>query len=337
MPMLLSSRPSKAHWKSELFVLHCCRLGRLLTGSRFRLACMQTIFMDFEFAAAQNAEEALWTAHTNINSEYRRCAGRLKQASHAVERRKLDKLYNNFLRVSQKFYKGYIQRISARYDIPELKRVALGMEMEQLEASDAVSPVPSELQAKVLRSCHATLIRLGDLARYRTQAKQKNSSYDSALVCYNLAHHLMPSSGFAFHQMGIVNLDQANHLDVVYHFYRAWAIKSPHPNAKQNLEMEFKSILSPDSSKTKNTTPSVQDAFSMWFLRLHARFYKGEQFPQHKELENEVIHRLELAAKNPSSRDDVLKMMLVNISAHHVASSRYTGKFPIVHFKRAYL
>lgn len=287
---------------------------------------MQTLFLDFEFAVDENTEEILWNLHTSINSEYRRILGRLKSQSQAVERRKTEKLYTGFLRIAQKFYQGYIQRLSARYDIPELKRVARGIEVEQMAGGDLISPVPSELNAKVLRSCHATLIRLGDLARYRVQAKHKNSGYDMALTYYTLAQHLLPKSGFAFHQMGIVSLDQGNHLDGVYHFYRAWAIKFPHPNAKTNLEMEFKSLQQPSSNKSKHTSSGPQDAFIMWFVRLHALFYKGEVAPQHKELEREVIHRLEMAAGNGSCRDIILKMSLINMAAQHIAALKCSGK-----------
>ncbi|XWW97581.1 hypothetical protein V2A60_005565 [Cordyceps javanica] len=290
------------------------------TLEKFRLACVQTVFLDFEYAANENTEEILWNLHTSINSEYRRILGRLKSSSQAVERRKTEKLYTNFLRIAQKFYQGYIQRLSARYDIPELKRVARGIEVEQMTASDLISPVPSELNAKVLRSCHSTLIRLGDLARYRVQAKHKNSGYDMALTYYTLAQHLLPKSGFAFHQMGIVSLDQGSHLDGVYHFYRAWAIRYPHPNAKSNLEMEFKSLQQPGSNKSKHASSGPQDAFTMWFVRLHALFYKGEAAAQYKELEREVIHRLEMAAANGSCRDIILKMSFINIAAQHIAT-----------------
>ncbi|KAM3443133.1 hypothetical protein NHJ13734_002019 [Beauveria thailandica] len=290
------------------------------TLEKFRLACVQTVFLDFEYAASENTEEILWNLHTSINSEYRRILGRLKSSSQAVERRKTEKLYTNFLRIAQKFYQGYIQRLSARYDIPELKRVAKGIEVEQMTASDLISPVPSELNAKVLRSCHSTLIRLGDLARYRVQAKHKNSGYDMALTYYTLAQHLLPKSGFAFHQMGIVSLDQGSHLDGVYHFYRAWAIKFPHPNAKSNLEMEFKSLQQTSSNKSKHVSSGPQGAFIMWFVRLHALFYKGETAPQYKELEREVIHRLEMAAATGSCRDIVLKMSFINIAAQYIAS-----------------
>lgn len=282
---------------------------------------MQTIFLDFEYAVDEHAEEALWSLHILINKEYKSVVSRLKNASHAVERRKAEKIYNNFLRVAQKFYKAYIQRLSARYDIPELTRVARGIDVEPMVADDAISPVAAGLHDKVLQSVHATLIRLGDLARYRVQAKEKKSGYDTVLTYYGLAHQLVPDNGYAYHQMGIVSLAQDNHLDIVYHFYRSWAIKSPHPNAEQNIEREFKAVQS-----VKQAAAKPQDALIMWFVRLHAFYYKGEQFAQQKELEGEVAHRLKLAIEDPESRIMLLTMTMVNMSAHYIASQRYNEK-----------
>ncbi|KAH8129284.1 hypothetical protein ACSS6W_001683 [Trichoderma asperelloides] len=290
---------------------------------KFRLACVSTIFLDFDFAISQKTEEYLWLIHTSINAEYRRILGRLKQSSHAVEKRKVEKMYNNFLRIAHKFYKGYIQRLSAYYDIPELKRIAQGIELDQLVVEDKVSPVSEDLQRKVLYSCHLTLVHLGDLTRYRVQARHKNSGYEGALLYYGLAHHLQPQSGFAFHQMGIINLEQGNHLDVVYHFYRALAVKSPHPNAQTNLEAEFKTVLAPNGSKSRHNVTAPQDHFTMWFVKLHAYFYKGEVFRPQEELEGEVMHRLEMACRNPASSNALLKMAQVNMLAHCIASAQY--------------
>ncbi|PHH87605.1 hypothetical protein CDD83_8631 [Cordyceps sp. RAO-2017] len=288
---------------------------------QFRLACVHTIFIDFEYAVAENTEEALWGLHISINSEYRRTLGRLKHSSHPVERRKAEKMYNNFLRIAQKFYKGYIQRLSARYDVQELRIVATGIDLEHMKAGDIISPVPGDLSRMVLESCHSTLIHLGDLARYRSQAKHRSPGFETALTYYGLARHLVPHSGFAFHQMGIVNLDQGNHLDVVYHFYRAWTVELPHPNAKSNLESEFKSLRLPNAAKGgRNHASASGDAFSTWFVKLHALFYVGEKFSQQKELEEEVMHRLEMACRDAASGDTLLKMALVNISAHDIAS-----------------
>ncbi|GAB0131943.1 hypothetical protein EsDP_00000395 [Epichloe bromicola] len=123
--------------------------------------------------------------------------------------------------------------------------------------------------------------------------------------------------------MGIVHLDQGNHLDVVYHFYHSWAVESPHPNARVNLEAEFKSLQLPNSAKSRHSASGTQDAFPMWFVRLHALFYKGEDFPQQAELEGEIMHRLEMACHSESSSGTLLKMALVNIAAHHVAAANY--------------
>ncbi|KFA63451.1 hypothetical protein S40285_00320 [Stachybotrys chlorohalonatus IBT 40285] len=286
---------------------------------KLRLACVQTIFLDFEYAFAQEAERHLWQCHTSINSEYRSILGRLKNSPNAVEKRKIEKTYNNFLRIAQKFYRGYIQRLAARYDIPELKRVAQGIEVETIPNADTISPESQDLRRHVLHSCHSTLVRLGDLARYRIQARHKKSGYDTALTYYSLAHDLMPASGFAIHQMGIVNVDEGNHLDAVYHLYRAWVAANPHPMAINNLECEFK-VLRVQSSARNLGQSTPRDVLSMWFVKLHANFYKGEVFQAHKELEGEVIHRLEMVARQPDATKTLLKMVLINISAYHVAS-----------------
>lgn len=140
------------------------------------------------------------------------------------------------------------------------------------------------------------------------------------LTYYGLAHQLVPDNGFAYHQMGIVSLAQDNHLDIIYHFYRSWAIRAPHPNAEQNVQQEFKAV---QSSVTKPGSNRAQDAFIMWFVRLHAYFYKGELFVQQKELETEVLHRLKLSIEDPESRTMLLTMAMVNMSAHFIASKKY--------------
>lgn len=143
-----------------------------------------------------------------------------------------------------------------------------------------------------------------------------------ALLYYDLAHDLMPTLGDAHHQMGMIYTEEHNHLLVVYHLYRSLAIEFPHGNSTRNLEIEFKQLLQ-SSTPSRRTGPiDPNDAFSNWFVKLHARFYKGEQFSQQAELENEVLHRLELMLKKPATLDVILKMVLINIAAYYVAKSR---------------
>jgi protein SMG7 len=306
-----------------------------LTKSRLRLTCMATIFLDFEYAVSQAAEDVLWNLHLSINAEYRRVLGTLKQNSHAVERRKVENKYNNFLRIAQQFYKGYIQRLSQRYDIKELRRIAHGMDVAHKKPADAIDNVPADLQVKLLMSCHSTLIRLGDLARYRIQARHKKSGYDTALTYYGLANNLVPHSGYGFHQMAIVNSDEGNHLDVVYHFYRALAVKEPHPMAQQNLEAKFKGLQSSKGPQSSNTSssrgkkgqPSDEDHLITWFVRLHALFYRGDIFSsQHNEMETEAVHRIEWSVTESGQLQNLLKMSLVNMAAYTVACEKYDSE-----------
>ncbi|KAF4970192.1 hypothetical protein FSARC_2709 [Fusarium sarcochroum] len=326
---------------------------------KFRLACVQTIYLDFEYAVAERTDHAMWTVHTSINNEYRRTLGRLrhlaqnsdkqktdktanekrngdkskgekqnapkqKNDKRNVEKRKFGDKYLGFLHVAQEFYKGYVQRLSARYDIPELKRIAQGIEVDGSSTSDAISPVPNQIYPLVLNSCHFTLICLGDLARYQVQSGLKKSSYRTALAYYSLAHDLKPDSGFPFHQMGIISLEEGKDLDVLYYFYRSIATADPHPNAKQNLESKFKTILQPDKNPPKKQARGPSDAFVTWFTKLHASYYRDETMAGSSELEREVLHRLDMASKNPNHFEVLFKMALINMSSYYVASQKFT-------------
>ncbi|KAF4467647.1 SMG7 [Fusarium albosuccineum] len=326
---------------------------------KFRLACVQTIYLDFEYAITERTDQAMWTVHTSINNEYRRTLGRLrhlaqnsdkqkadKAASEKrngdkpkgdkqnapkqkndrrnVEKRKFGEKYLGFLHVAQEFYKGYVQRLSARYDIPELKRIAQGIEVDGSSSSDIISPVPGQIYPLVLNSCHFTLICLGDLARYQVQTGLKKSSYRIALAYYSLAYDLKPDSGFPFHQMGIISLEEGKDLDVVYYFYRSIATADPHPNARQNLESKFKTILQPDKNPSKKQTRGMSDPFVTWFTKLHASYYRDEVMSYSSELEREVLHRLDRAAKGTDHVEVLFKMTLINISSYYVASQKFT-------------
>ncbi|KAM5351545.1 hypothetical protein ACJ41O_004268 [Fusarium nematophilum] len=326
---------------------------------KFRLACVQTIYLDFEYAVAERTDHAMWTVHTSINNEYRRTMGRLRHLAQNekhkadkvasdkrngdkargekqnapkprgekrnVEKRKLGEKYLGFLHVAQEFYKGYIQRLTARYDIPELKRIAQGIDVDGSSSSDVISPVPGQIYPLVLNSCHFTLICLGDLARYQVQTGLKKSSYRIALAYYSLAYDLKSDSGFPFHQMGIISLEEGKDLDVVYYFYRSIATADPHPNARQNLESKFKTILQPDKNPSKKQTRGPSDAFVTWFTKLHASYYRDEVMSGSSELEREVLHRLDMASKSATHFEVLFKMALINMSAYYVASQKFTG------------
>ncbi|KAI4131969.1 MAG: hypothetical protein LQ338_000953 [Usnochroma carphineum] len=100
-----------------------------LTASRYRRVCQDQIFDNFESVTSKNIEGKLWDAHIRVNGRFRKrlayFRGLKGKEKKPVERRKTAKLYLDFVKSSQRFYRGYIQRlVSLSGGIPELQDVA---------------------------------------------------------------------------------------------------------------------------------------------------------------------------------------------------------------------
>ncbi|KAI1131489.1 hypothetical protein F5Y10DRAFT_59059 [Nemania abortiva] len=292
------------------------------TMAEFRLACMKVIFQDFEYAVEKKVENFLWQSHIFLNSEYRKALGRLNAPSQVVQRRKLDKLYRGFLKTSEQFYTVYVQKLAHRFSIPELEQLAHKAEAQPTE--QPAENVASALRALVLKSCHMTLVHLGDLARYRCQLTDKFSrtAFAAAVDYYGLAHVLDPDDGSAHHQLGVLHQTGSQHFDIVYHFHRAIAVSKPHGLALQNLKQEFKNPEN-SSQARKGSSKDQSQAMVTWFVRLHAFFFHGKHFSQQSELEEEVLHRFDLALKNDDPDNTLLlKMILINMAAYDISTEK---------------
>ncbi|KAL2019524.1 hypothetical protein VTK56DRAFT_9558 [Thermocarpiscus australiensis] len=291
----------------------------------YRLACIETIWPDIRAAKEKAAEDALWLTHTQVTKAYRNVLGRLQGHDHVVLRRKVEKLYSTFLKTAQYFYRGYLQRVCARYDMKDLKRIARGAELEEMPVPDVdkVDAAAAQLEEVVKASCHKTLIYLGDLSRYRTLLRPKDRKWDGALAYYFLANDLVPESGYGHHQCAVIYGETEDHLQIVYHLHRALACDMPHPNAPTNLEREFRDLLKRKGSVTKH-------ALVTWFVKLHAFYFQGKEFAERKELESEVDHRLAVAMKTGTGLDsdtDLLKIILINIMAYVIAQGKIRAKW----------
>jgi len=294
-----------------------------------RIACEVTIFTDFEYATKEEVEAKLWEAHISINTRYRKLVEAYRkgdQKKHVVERRKLEKRYADFIKTSQFFYKGYIQRLASHFTgMDGLRRIAHRLSLEVLSVDERHKVIP-EVEHMIEMSCHATLLRLGDLSRYRNNLRTKDRSWEPAMGYYALANDLYPDSGSSHNQMAVIALAEVNHLHAVYHIYRALAVKEPHPLAKSNLELEFKKILS--AWKKDHAQPKTDSLGTLisWFCRLHAKFYEGVEFSTREELENEVLSRIARLLKEQTFGDTLEKFVLINVAAEAYAAERITGK-----------
>lgn len=280
---------------------------------------MNVIGCDFDYAVMKKVETTLWTAHSFLNGEYRKAMGRLTSQNQVVVKRKVEKSYREFLRTSQSFYRVYVQQLSGRFYIPELHHIAKGTDVEPGRTPAPDSTPPPFLGPMILKSCQITLVRLGDLVRYRCQMSDKpsNGSFNKALEYYGLANALDPNDGSAHHQMAVLSQLGKRQLDIVYYFYRSVSIETPYTLGMTNLARAFKNLDSPPSEGHGQFNQS--DAMVNWFLRLHGFFFQGEPFSQQAELEEEVLHRTELSMKSGGDDSILRKMTLINIAAYDVA------------------
>jgi protein SMG7 len=288
---------------------------------------MVILYCDIEYASKEKVENTLWTMHVLLNTAYRKVKEKYEKLQQVVTKRSIEKLYDGFIKTTQLFYKTHLQHFCARYpDLPELQRLVSGGAVDKFEGlrdTARIDAVATGVKAQVLTSAYLTLIYLGDLWRYRTQLRHRERrKYDASLAYYRLATDLDPRSGYAYHQMGVIFLEEEKHFDIVYHFYRSLAAEEPHPNAARNLGSEFHRVRQSTASvRGQGPHHALQD----WIVRLHAHFYGGKEFAQHAELEDEVLHRFGLAVKANDFVDGLLKIALINICAYQVAKDKITG------------
>ncbi|KAK4227911.1 protein SMG7 [Podospora fimiseda] len=283
----------------------------------YRLACIEILWINIRFGHEKKIDDNLWLAHCQITRTYRKVMGKLAEPKQAAIKKRLDKLYASYLKTAQYFYRGWMQRVCARYgdSVKDLKRIARMAEIEmQVPDEEKVDAATQQVDIIVRDLCHKTLIYLGDLARYRTLQRPKDRNWENALTYYSMADDLIPESGFGHHQSAVIYGETNEQLQVVYHFYRAMACDRPHPNAPANLAHQFQKLL-----KLKNW--GTKRALVIWFVKLHAYYYQGKEFTERKELENEVDHHLAVAMKSGTHLDsdtDLIKIVLINITAYVV-------------------
>ena len=195
-----------------------------------------------------------------------------------------------------------------------------------------------DLQKAVLLSCHQTLVRLGDLSRWReTQLVSKNRNWGPAIGYYQLAGAIYASSGACHHQLAVIAQVDDDHFRTIYHLYRALAVAEPHPGARRNLEIELGNTAEASAKKNSIVDSPVKvgslsrDAFTRSFLRLHATFFGGSGYPDHDELENEVVELFVEASMERSRESNVRKLVLINLAAEYCAGLRLRGKGQNVH------
>jgi len=159
----------------------------------------------------------------------------------------------------------------------------------------------------------------------------KKPDFGPAIGYYGLACALCPTSGMGHHQQAVIALEQRNHLRAIYHLYRAMVVAKPHPNAAKNLKLEFDKVnVAWEKGEliqkgAPNDPDGPKNAFVGWFVRLHSVCDKGDVFNGYGELERELLSQFTVVAKQPASEGLLLRIVMVNLSAHFKAIARFQG------------
>ena len=309
-------------------------VGQLLTS--LRSVCLDIILQDFKLAQRRGVENRLWDIHGKIHSQYRKQLRQFRKADgkkKVVEQRKTEKHFLDFIKSSQRFYRGYIQSLSSHFGGgKDLEAVANKLMLSTLSFEEPM-PTTGSLQRMLSTSCHQTLIRLGDLSRWReTQMETKDRNWGPAIGYYDLASRINPASGASHNQLAVIALQDMNHLGAVYHLYLALAVEEPHPNAKDNLEVEFQKIEEAWTKEEPILREKVSDAqgapkdLAASFVRLHACCYNGRDLLEHEELERGTLKELAVNLKDRPIDGTLSKIVIVNIAAEYFAGQRLQGK-----------
>ncbi|KAI4230732.1 MAG: hypothetical protein LQ349_006067 [Xanthoria aureola] len=325
------------------------RIGPLLQD--YRELYSDLVLKNCEDALRTNIEDKLWDAHVQINGRFRVRLGyfrNLKGKKKPVEQRKAAQLYLRFLKTSQRFYRGHIQRlVTHSRGIGELTAVAQKFSLDAWESvvdswdlgasatSDEDSQTTPDLRHAILQSCHNSLIHLGDLSRYRESelvARDAKRNWGPAIGYYDLANAINPCSGTPHNQLAIIARIEGNPTRTLYHLYRAQIAYEPPPTAANNLDLELKKLrgaLKPAdfavscSDPTGSPSAEIQRSFPL----LHSCCFGATVLQEYNDLEDRVLQYLCRGLKERTLSTEILNMIVLsNIAADFIAGDRWQAE-----------
>ena len=176
------------------------------------------------------------------------------------------------------------------------------------------------LKVRILRSCHATLIHLGDLSRYRElELNQKQRNWGPAKGYYDLATALDPASGETFNQLAVISIEDKDRFRAVYYIYRALCSQKPPPQALGNLGVVLPKLLKHHQRGepiiTTEQLPGISNALVTSLLVYHAACYTDPNFSDHEEQREALLAQFATEVKTKPFDSALRKMCLINIAA----------------------
>jgi hypothetical protein len=196
-------------------------------------------------------------------------------------------------------------------------------------SADTPQTVSAVLKGKLVDSCYSALVQCGDLSRYReSELKTRLRNWGPAVGYYNKAAVLKPADGRAYNQLAVIALSDQDHLRAVYHLYQAMCVGTPFPQARGNLELEFKKLRvksNQGKSIAENSDVFKGDPYLYeQFLLFHARCWE-EKIPDQEEQQTEILRLIADQIREQPEATILRKFSLINIAAEKSAADKVSG------------
>ncbi|CAL4098809.1 unnamed protein product, partial [Meganyctiphanes norvegica] len=225
-----------------------------------------------------------------------------------------------FLNSASGFYLQLFNQICSAYnlDLPFRRKDSIYGAFDL--GSHHHEKVKASSRKNALYLCQYCLVHLGDLARYRHQAKQAETFYRHAVV-------VSPSSGHPYNQLALLEAGRGNRLAAVALYVRAMCVPCPFPGAPANLTQTLTKVLANSTQDISGTSRVTGDEYTSIFLQFHARLYLHHDVESARASLPILQSALStLVATNAFTRTSLQQMVIVNLFSMFCFSGRLKCK-----------
>ncbi|XP_066975128.1 nonsense-mediated mRNA decay factor SMG7-like isoform X4 [Macrobrachium rosenbergii] len=285
---------------------------------QLQVVCGQLLVHWIEVALDHGVERDLWNLGFRNTITQLQAQAKDKQGGSSEAR----DLLGWFLNSASGFYLQLFNQICSEYglDLPFRRKDSIYGAVD-LNGSTKDKSKGSSLK-NALYLCQYCLVHLGDLARYRHQAKQAETYYRHAVV-------VAPTSGHPYNQLALLEAGRGNRLAAVALYVRAMCVPCPFPGAPANLTQTLSKLLSTSNSQELGGSTRVTgEEYTHLFLQCHARLYLHGDVNSAREALPTLCSALStLVATNAFTRTSLIQIVLVNL----FALSYFSGSIKVKH------
>ncbi|XP_050717150.1 nonsense-mediated mRNA decay factor SMG7-like isoform X3 [Eriocheir sinensis] len=283
---------------------------------QLQVVCGQLLVHWIEAALDQGVERDLWNLGFRNTIAQLQAQAKDKQGGSNEAR----DLLGWFLNSASGFYLQLLNQICSEYglDLPFRRKDSIYGVVDLNISTQGKSKASSQKNALYL--CQYCLVHLGDLARYRHQAKQAETYYRHAVT-------VAPTSGHPYNQLALLEAGRGNRLAAVALYVRAMCVPCPFPGAPANLTQTLTKVLASCSNRDLSGSSRVTgEEYTNLFLQCHAQLYlHGDAINAQEALPTLCSALSTLVATNAFTRTSLIQMVVVNL----FALSYFLGKINI--------